>query len=104
MDGREHAQTCSYGINFRFQIPKPFCNFMYEIPCVWPSPRIPVASEGLGWDPVLKMQGHPHLYCSKEGHTQEIPSVELSRLVSIDYCDCHVRVSLVTFIKTLDMI
>ena len=30
---------------------------------VWPRPRIPVANEGFGWNPLLKMGG---------GHTQYV--------------------------------
>ena len=38
-----------------------------SLSCIVPPPRIPVANEGLGWDPLLKMVHNPGGDCYCEG-------------------------------------
>ena len=39
------------------------------VPSDWPSPRMPVANEGLGWDPPLRIFDNPGAHCYWEGAT-----------------------------------
>ena len=51
---------------------------MVLVPWDWPSPRMPVANEGLGWDPPLRIFDNPGAHCYWEGgHTQNMPTVRV---------------------------
>ena len=58
--------------NFKTNIPQKvnlvqFTNLI--VPWDWPSPRMPVANEGLGWDPLLRIFDNPGAHCYWEGAT-----------------------------------